>query len=36
MKKIVLFSMLMFSVLFLSLVGCGNKKIVSINDFKLK
>ena len=36
MKKIVLFSMLTFSVLSLSLAGCGNKKTASTNDSKPK
>ena len=34
MKKIALFSMLTFSVLSLSLAGCGNKKTASTNDSK--
>ena len=36
MKKIALFSMLTFSVLSLSLAGCGNKKTASTNDSKQK
>ncbi len=36
MKKIALFSMLTFSVLSLSLAGCGNKKTASTNDSKPK
>ncbi|MBO6455876.1 hypothetical protein EY653_19055, partial [Enterococcus faecalis] len=36
MKKMALFSMLTFSVLSLSLAGCGNKKTASTNDSKPK
>ncbi len=35
-EKLLLFSMLTFSVLSLSLAGCGNKKTASTNDSKPK